>query len=290
MKVLTFLSPCSLQTGVLELLSSPQFFVDMVTSARDCLQCARRAKYQALIIGADPSNYGGIMLLVKLLREEQPNAAIFILAQELDLDQRLHLFNCDIDDCLQETISSAEFAVRLSVSMRLRQAASNLAESEAGVLRSGDVQLNLIRRTVNRRGKPIDLRPKEFLLLEYLVRNANRLVTRTMILESVWKTSYQGLTNVVDVYISSLRSKLDRDFAQKLIQTNRGLGYTFSSRVAAPVDSRLRDLGSDGPLTSAAIKGRQVSKRRDFGPPPGPVLPPQGSPSGIGQARQKSVE
>jgi two-component system, OmpR family, response regulator len=244
MKVLTFLSPCSLQKGVFELLSSPPFFVDMVMSARDCLQGARRAKYQALIIGADPSNYGDIMLLAKLLREEQPNAAIFIFAQELDLDQRLHLFDCDIDDCLQETSSSAEFAVRLSVSMRLRQAASNLAESEAAVLRSGDVQLNLIRRTVNRRGKPIDLRPKEFLLLEYLVRNANRLVTRTMILESVWKTSYQGLTNVVDVYISSLRSKLDRDFAQKLIQTNRGLGYTFSSKVAAPVDSRLRDLGS----------------------------------------------
>ena len=98
MKVLTFLSPCSLQKGVFELLSSPPFFVDMVMSARDCLQGARRAKYQALIIGADPSNYGDIMLLAKLLREEQPNAAIFIFAQELDLDQRLHLFDCDIDD------------------------------------------------------------------------------------------------------------------------------------------------------------------------------------------------
>jgi two-component system, OmpR family, response regulator len=77
-------------------------------------------------------------------------------------------------------------------------------------------------------GKAIDLRPKEFLLLEYLVRNVNRQVSRTMILEHVWNPSFEGLTNVVDVYISALRSKVDRDFPQKLIQTNRGIGYTFT--------------------------------------------------------------
>jgi DNA-binding response OmpR family regulator len=72
-----------------------------------------------------------------------------------------------------------------------------------------------VRRRATRLGKPIDLRPKEFLLLEYLVRNVNRPVTRTMILEHVWNSSFEGLTNVVDVYISSLRSKVDRDFPQK---------------------------------------------------------------------------
>jgi DNA-binding response OmpR family regulator len=78
-------------------------------------------------------------------------------------------------------------------------------------------------------GKSIDLRPKEFLLLEYLLRNVNRPVTRTMILENVWKSSFEGLTNVVDVYISALRNKVDREFPQKLIQTNRGIGYTLTS-------------------------------------------------------------
>ena len=92
------------------------------------------------------------------------------------------------------------------------------------------------RRRAARLGKAIDLRPKEFLLLEYLVRNVNRPVTRTMILEHVWNSSFEGLTNVVDVYISALRSKVDRGFPQKLIQTNRGIGYTFTcvSALAPP--------------------------------------------------------
>jgi two-component system OmpR family response regulator len=85
-----------------------------------------------------------------------------------------------------------------------------------------------LRRRATRLEKPIDLRPKEFLLLEYLVRNVDRPVTRTMILEHVWNSSFEGLTNVVDVYISALRSKVDRDFSQKTIQTNRGVGYTFT--------------------------------------------------------------
>jgi DNA-binding response OmpR family regulator len=97
--------------------------------------------------------------------------------------------------------------------------------------------LDLIRRRAARLGKAIDLRPKEFLLLEYLVRNANRPVTRTMILEHVWNSSFEGLTNVVDVYISALRSKVDRDFPQKLIQTNRGIGYTLASGSAPPAES-----------------------------------------------------
>jgi DNA-binding response OmpR family regulator len=83
-------------------------------------------------------------------------------------------------------------------------------------------------------GKEIDLRPKEFLLLEYLLRNVNRPVTRTMILEHVWNSSFEGLTNVVDVYISSLRSKVDRGFPQKLIQTKRGIGYTLTCITACP--------------------------------------------------------
>jgi two-component system, OmpR family, response regulator len=117
----------------------------------------------------------------------------------------------------------------LGLSIRLRQAASDLASSNTvNVLRSGDLELDLVRRRVTRLGKPIDLRPKEFLLLEYMVRNVNRPVTRTMILEHVWKSSFEGLTNVVDVYISSLRSKVDRGFEQQLIQTNRGIGYTFT--------------------------------------------------------------
>ncbi len=170
------------------------------------------------------------MLLVKLLRTENADTSLFVFARYLDLEQRLQLFEAGVDDCVREPFFASELAVRLGLSIRLRQAAADLTASNAvNVLRSGDLELDLVRRRAARLGKTIDLRPKEFLLLEYLVRNANRPVTRTMILEHVWNSSFEGLTNVVDVYISALRSKVDRGFPQKLIQTNRGIGYTFTS-------------------------------------------------------------
>jgi DNA-binding response OmpR family regulator len=85
----------------------------------------------------------------------------------------------------------------------------------------------------------VDLRPKEFLLFEYPVRKVNRPVTRTMILDHVWNSSFEGLTNVVNVYISGLRSKVDRSFPQKLIRTNRGLGYTLTCMNGFPPESTL---------------------------------------------------
>ena len=121
--------------------------------------------------------------------------------------------------------------MRLRHSIRLHRAASGASTSNRlSVLRSGDLELDLVRRQAVRLGKVIKLRPKEFLLLEYLVRNENRPVTRTMILEHVWNSSFEGLTNVVDVYISALRNKVDRNFPQKLIHTNRGIGYTFMGK------------------------------------------------------------
>jgi two-component system, OmpR family, response regulator len=153
----------------------------------------------------------------------------------------LCLFEAGVDDCVGEPFFASEMAVRLELSIRLRQAASNLpATNRVGVLRSGDLELDFVRRTAARSGKAIDLRPKEFLLLEYLVRNVNRPVTRTMILEHVWNSSFEGLTNVVDVHISALRSKVDRDFPQKLIRTNRGIGYTFTYRSGFPPTSDVR--------------------------------------------------
>jgi two-component system OmpR family response regulator len=175
-------------------------------------------------------NYDDVLILVKKLRQEQPNAALFVFERHLDLDQRLGFFDGGADDCVREPFFSSEVAVRLTASIRLRQAASNLLVSKTGsiVLRSGELELDLVRRRVARRGKPIDLRPKEFMLLEYLLRNENRSVTRTMILEHLWESSFEGLTNVVEVHISALRRKLDRGFPQKLIQTDRGIGYTFT--------------------------------------------------------------
>jgi two-component system OmpR family response regulator len=238
MKVLTFLPRCDLQRRVAKALSSAQFVVETVVSARECLQLTRFSPYEGVLVDSDSLIFGDIVLLVKLLRQENSDASLFVFARYLDLEQRLQLFEAGVDDCVREPFFASELAVRLGLSIRLRQAAADLAAANAvSVLRSGGLELDLVRRRAARLGKAIDLRPKEFLLLEYLVRNVNRPVTRTMILEHVWNSSFEGLTNVVDVYISALRSKVDRGFPQKLIQTNRGIGYTFISGDPPPPPS-----------------------------------------------------
>jgi len=162
------------------------------------------------------------------------------------------LFAAGADDYVREPFFASELVVRLGLSIRLRQAASDFTSSNVDSrLRSGDLELDLIRRKAARLGKDIDLRPKEFRLLEYLVRNVNRPVTRTMILEHVWNSSFEGLTNVVDVYISALRSKIDRDFPQKLIQTNRGVGYTLTCLNTFPALPNGRAGRNDGRATAS---------------------------------------
>jgi two-component system, OmpR family, response regulator len=228
MKMLTFLPPSPLQRRVAEALSGTRFEVATAASAEECLQFAQVTLYEAILVEADSLNFGDVLTLVKLLRRANSDAALFVLAHYLDLEQRLRLFEAGVDDCVHEPFFAPELAVRLGHSIGLRQAASDLgASNRVNMLRSGDLELDLVRRRAARSGKSIDLRPKEFLLLEYLVRNVNRSVTRNMIVEHAWNSSFEGLTNVVDVYISGLRSKVDRDFPQKMIQTNRGIGYTL---------------------------------------------------------------
>jgi two-component system, OmpR family, response regulator len=246
MKVLTFFSPCFLQQRVSMALASRQWVIETASSAKECLQNARLTEYEAILLDAQPESYADVLILIKLLRDEQPNAALFVFERHLEPDQRLGLFEAGVDDCVHEAFFPAEFTVRLGVSVRLRQAASNSGGSKRGVnlLQAGDLELDLVRRTVTRRGRPIELRPKEFLLLEYLVRNVNRPVTRTMIVEHVWKSSFEGLTNVVDVYISALRSKLDQGFGQKLIHTARGVGYMLTSGVSGGVNQETMSEGT----------------------------------------------
>jgi two-component system OmpR family response regulator len=229
MKVLTLLPRRSLKRLVAKALSAPPFLLETSVSAKECLQFAQFTRYEAVLVDSDSLIFADVLILVRLLRQENPNASLFVFARYLDLKQRLLLFEAGIDDFVRQPFFGSELAVRLRLSIRLHRAASDpMVSNKVNVLRSGDLELDLLRRRATRLEKPIELRPKEFLLLEYLVRNVNRPVTRAMIVEHVWNSSFEGLTNVVDVYISALRSKVDRDFSQKLIQTNRGIGYTFS--------------------------------------------------------------
>jgi two-component system, OmpR family, response regulator len=230
MTVLTLVSQGALHRRIAKALNAVQFAMDTVDSRQECLRAAQLKRPDGVLIDADLLVFVDAVALVKQLRHERSDASIFVVfSRYLDLEQRLGLFEAGADDCVCGSFFASELAVRLGLSIRLRQAASALESSNTvNVLRSGDVELDLVRRRVVRLGKPIDLRPKEFLLLEYMVRNVNRPVSRTMILEHVWKSSFEGLTEVVDVYISSLRSKIDGGFEQKLIQTHRGIGWSFT--------------------------------------------------------------
>jgi two-component system OmpR family response regulator len=235
MKVLSFLTRSTLQRRVSQALRGPRFVVETAGSANECLQFAQLVRYEAILVDADPLRFGDVLTLVERLRQVNPDASVFVFARYLDLEQRLGLFDAGSDDCVGEPFFASEIVVRLGLSIRLHQAASNLASSDTGTLfRCGDLEIDLVMRSVARSGKPIALRSREFRLLEYPMRNANRPVTRTMILENVWNASFEGLTNVVDVYISALRRKIDRDFARKLIQTNRGIGYTLACTDCLP--------------------------------------------------------
>jgi two-component system, OmpR family, response regulator len=264
MKVLTFLPRADLQRRVAKALGSAQFVVETVVTARECLQLTRFTPYDGILIDSDSLMFADIVLLVKLLRQENADAAIFVFARYLDLEQRLQLFEAGIDDCVREPFFASELAVRLALSIRLHRAAADVATANSvNVLRCGDLELDLVRRKAVRFGKTIDLRPKEFLLLEYLVRNVNRPVTRTMILEHVWNSSFEGLTNVVDVYISALRSKLDRGFPQKMIQTNRGIGYTLTSgEFVAPTNGHSPHLPppNTDPLSGNGSRGVTIAR------------------------------
>jgi DNA-binding response OmpR family regulator len=206
-----------------------------VSSRQECLRAAQSKHHDGVLIDLDSLIFVDAVALVQQLRNEQSDSSIFVVSRYLDLEKRLSLFEAEADDCVCGSFFASELVVRLGLSISLRQAASDLTSpNTVNVLRSGDLELDLVRRRAARSGEAIDLRPREFLLLEYLVRNVNRPVTRTMILEHVWNSTFEGLTNVVDVYIHALRSKVDRGFERKLIQTNRGIGYTFTCANSLP--------------------------------------------------------
>jgi DNA-binding response OmpR family regulator len=155
MKVLTFIPRCDLQRRVVKALSSSQFLVETVPTAKECLQFTQFAPYDGVLIDSDSLLLGDIVLLVKLLRQENPDTSIVVFARYLDLGQRLQLFEAGVDDCVREPFFASELAVRLSLSIRLRQAASNLAASDtANSLSSGGLELDLIGRRAVRLGKP----------------------------------------------------------------------------------------------------------------------------------------
>ncbi len=203
------------------------FVADRAPNGTDGLVMAMGEKYDVLIVDRMLPGVDGLTL-VETLRKSGNQTPVLFLSALGDVDQRVRGLRAGGDDYLAKPFSFTELLARIESILRRRGAP---AERET-VLRVGDLELDLLARTVKRAGKPVDLQQREFRLLEFLMRHAGQVVTRTMLLEGVWDYHFDPQTNVIDVHISRLRQKIDKGFDAPLIHTIRGAGYSL--RVGAP--------------------------------------------------------
>jgi two-component system, OmpR family, response regulator len=197
------------------------FTVDRAAAGDDGLQLAATGTYDVAIIDVMLPKLDGLSL-IKELRGRQITTPVLILSARHTVDDRVTGLEAGGDDYLIKPFAFTELLAR--VQALIRRATATPASTH---LTAGDLTLDLRTRRAVRAGREIELRPRELALLEYLMRNAGRVVSKTMILSHVWDYSFDPRTNVVDVLVHRLREKIDRDFDQKMIHTVRGMGYVL---------------------------------------------------------------
>jgi two-component system OmpR family response regulator len=196
------------------------FAVDLVADGGEAYRYAATGVYDLLILDRMLPGCEGLDILRGLRGAGVTAPAIFLTAKSAVAD-RVEGLDAGADDYLVKPFSFAELLARIRVVLRRG------SESLPSSLQVGDLSLDPATRVVERAGQRIDLSPKQFTLLHYLMRHAGQVVSRTMIQEHVWNFDFDGLTNVVDVHINRLRNKVDRDFDWPLIHTLRGVGYVL---------------------------------------------------------------
>ncbi|MEE3120767.1 MAG: response regulator transcription factor [Pseudomonadota bacterium] len=179
---------------------------------------AQAGNYDILIVDRMLPKRDGLTM-VQQLRAAGQNAPVLFLSALGEVEDRVAGLRAGGDDYLVKPYAISELTARLEALAR-RQAGKNETS-----LTLADLSVDLVARTVMRAGEPIDMQPREFVLLEYLLRNQGQIVTRRMLLENVWNYQFDPQTNVIDVHISRLRAKIDRDFTSPLLHTIRGAGY-----------------------------------------------------------------
>ncbi len=197
------------------------FAVDHVTTAEEGLGLASTVPYDAAIVDIMLPGMDGLSMISQM-RSGGINTPVIILSAKRSVEDRVKGLQTGGDDYLVKPFSFSELLARIHA--LLRRATNS---REPTVLEFGGVRLDLLSREVFRDGRRIDLKPKEFALLEYLMRNPGRVVTRAMIMEHLWNYDFDPQTNVVDVLVCRLRDRIDRGFDRKLIHTLRGVGYVL---------------------------------------------------------------
>src|ERR1700733_5490094 len=202
-------------------LESGGYTVDVAGDGATALELVHATEYDLLILDLGLPDMDG-MAVLKKIRTRKTSPPVLILSARDAVDDRVKGLENGADDYLVKPFAYVELLARVRVLLRRGQPTPER-------LQVGDLSLDCIRRKVTRAGENIELAPKEFSILEYLMRNRGRPLSRTMIVEHVWDMDYDGLTNIVDVYIRHLRSKIDDRFPLKLIQTVRGIGYMIEA-------------------------------------------------------------
>jgi len=200
-------------------LNESGYTVDRAADGREGLFHASSGGYDAIILDRMLPGVDGLAMLAGLRAAEIRTPAL-ILSALGSVDDRVTGLRAGGDDYLVKPFAFSELLARLEALLRRGVTAPATTK-----LRVADLELDLLTRTVRRRGKSLELLPREFQLLEYLMRNAGHVVTRTMLLEHVWDYHFDPQTNVIDVHISRLRQKIDKNFDQPLLHTVRGAGY-----------------------------------------------------------------
>jgi DNA-binding response OmpR family regulator len=202
-------------------LKAERYAVDVCHDGLSGWEFANTYNYDLIILDLMLPGLNGTQILEKI-RQKNPLAPILILTARDGMADKIKNFEMGADDYLTKPFAFAELLLR--VKALLRRGPVN----RSSVIRVADLEIDRLSQSVKRGGRKIELTAKEFSLLEYLATQPNRVFSRTMIIEHVWDQSFQGLTNIVDVYVRHLREKVDDAFSVKLLRTVRGVGYSLS--------------------------------------------------------------
>lgn len=199
--------------------------LDLASDGKQGLFLATTETYDVLIVDRMVPELDGLTIL-KTLRGSGNMVPALILSALGEVDDRVAGLRAGGDDYLVKPFAFSELLARIEVLLRRTQASFVSASGQTQLI-AGDLKLDLLSRKVSRGTREIDLQPREFRLLEYMMRHKNQVITRTMLLEHVWDYNFDPQTNVIDVHISRLRGKIDKDFETPMIRTVRGAGYTI---------------------------------------------------------------
>ena len=205
-----------IQTG----LEQEGYAVDVLNHGNAAGEQARAVDYDAVVLDLMLPGRSGFQVL-RDIRSRKPSLPVIMLTAKNSLDERVAGLDAGADDYMAKPFALAELSARLRAVLR-RGAARETT------LRVADLEIDTTRRTVRRAGRRVDLKPKEYGLLEFLVRNSDRPVTKSLIIEHVWNIHFDSVSNVVEVHINALRNKIDRGFDRPLIHTIRGVGYILT--------------------------------------------------------------